>query len=128
MRGERWQDFRPPVSCTKSGRPDIDVCVSRYEPLFCVVGPFGSSRARSSATETSERTLKETENSTLSPAPTIRLLCRRTLKSCMGIGVVGRPYGDGYARRGFWLLLQGVPQKLKEPDHVLMPHEHRYAA
>ena len=25
-------------------------------------------------------------------------------------------------------LLQAVPQELQEPDHVLMPYEHRYSA
>jgi hypothetical protein len=38
--GRGYQELRPPVCQKRSGRPDLDVCTSRCEPLPYVLSPL----------------------------------------------------------------------------------------
>src|SRR3712207_8725431 len=48
MRGAGVAGDQAPVSCTKSGHPDIGVGTSRFEPLSHLLGPPGRSEEHTS--------------------------------------------------------------------------------
>jgi hypothetical protein len=39
--GRGYQELRPPVCQERSGRPEVDVCTSRFEPLSYLLSPQG---------------------------------------------------------------------------------------
>jgi hypothetical protein len=57
--------FRPPISCTRSGRPDTDVRTSRFEPLSYMRWVLRPPRVRSSATKVCKAALRSPKASWL---------------------------------------------------------------
>ena len=58
MRGEGYQDFRPPVHEERYGPPGVDVCIGWHKGRSMGLGPYGSSRTHAAATTAFEVTLE----------------------------------------------------------------------